>query len=335
VATRPLALIIWILIAGLTTAVAHLCWNRQSNSAQVLTSPARPAPAERSVSLRADSKAKNSVLPAVSPTPHSNVLKIANSFPDGGGFNWDKGSGTPEEIRFSGQRILSKAKQGTYCCGFTFAVVMRAAKEAGLLEGKSVSQIRKFQQHWYAATPEAREKQQIYALKWLGIGKEVPLLAAQSGDFIRLWHGGSGHSVILVRWIVENGKQVGLEYRGTQGSTDGVGNRIEYVPGAPGHENGDFIPDRTYAGRLSIPVGRASTTSLDTLLRKSPRFQELLRVSPHPGYMIDSETKDYWELGMGDNMDDHFAKWENLRVWKTGLIEKLNGTAEWVLEFRP
>ncbi len=139
----------------------------------------------------------------------SAVLKIADSFPNGGGFNWDRGTGTPEEIRFGGQRILTKSKRGTYCCGFTFAVVMRAAAEGGLLKGKSVTQIKKFQQHWYAATPEAREKQQIFAMEWLGIGKQVPFMDAEPGDFVRLWHGGSGHSVIFVRWVAEDGRKVG------------------------------------------------------------------------------------------------------------------------------
>ena len=189
--------------------------------------------------------------PPLQAAPEPLVLRVANSFPDGGGFNWDSGSGTPEEIRFKGQRVLSKARRGTYCCGFTFAVVMRATQEAGLLVDKSVAQVRRFQQHWYAATPEAREKQQIYALEWLGIGRQIPLMEALPGDFIRLWHGGSGHSVILVRWVVQDGRKIGMEYRGTQGSTDGIGNRIEYLPGAQGHEGGDFLVDRTYAGRLN------------------------------------------------------------------------------------
>ncbi|MCZ7648087.1 MAG: hypothetical protein M5U26_22980 [Planctomycetota bacterium] len=78
------------------------------------------------------------------------------------------------------------------------------------------------------------------------------LMDAQPGDFIRLWHGGSGHSVILVRWVVLDGRKVGIEYRGTQGSTDGIGNRTEFLSGAPGHEVGDFVVERTYAGRLNL-----------------------------------------------------------------------------------
>ncbi|MCZ7645969.1 MAG: hypothetical protein M5U26_11905 [Planctomycetota bacterium] len=223
--------------------------NGDGQAASVPVSAARPTPTP---SPRTEDDLKDAPPPAArQETPEPLVLRVANSFPDGGGFNWDSGTGTPEEIRFKGKRILSKARSGTYCCGFTFAVVMRAAQEAGLLQDKSVTQIRRFQQHWYAATPEARERQQIHAMEWLGIGREVPLMDSQPGDFIRLWHGGSGHSVILVRWVILDGRKVGIEYRGTQGSTGGIGNRTEYLSGAPGHVDGDFVIERTYAGRLN------------------------------------------------------------------------------------
>lgn len=221
-------------------------------SPQAAPAPVAAAPVPETPAVHSPPPAvRPAVQPPVQSIPEPAVLRIAHAYADGGGFNWDGGTGTPEEIRFKGERILSRSKGGTYCCGFTFAVVMRAAAEAGLLEEKTVSQMRKFQQHWYAATPQAREKQQIFALEWLGIGHEVPLMEALPGDFVRLWHGGSGHSVILVRWIVEHGKKTGIEYRATQGSTDGIGNRTEYLPGTPGHEAGDFNLDRTYAGRLN------------------------------------------------------------------------------------
>lgn len=272
--------------------------------------------------------------PALAPSP---VLQIAESFPDGGGFNWNRGTGTPEEIRFNGTRILSKSTNGTYCCGFTFAVVMRAAANAGLLKGKSVAQIKKFQQHWYAATPEAREKQQIFAMEWLGIGKQVPLLDAEPGDFIRLWHGGSGHSVVLVRWIMENGRKAGIEYRGTQGSTDGIGNRIEYLPGAAESSRGDFVMARTYSGRLNLPKLSASVPNvLETLLNRSPRFRELCRVSPYPSYMIDDETSDYWVLAIGEDFPDHFVRCGGMRVWRNGRIENQDPLNDiWITEIQP
>src|ERR1051325_2490715 len=77
------------------------------------------------------------------------VLAIARSFPDGGNYEW-KGTGVPEDIRFNGQTILEKGKT-TYCSGFTFGVVMKAATGRGLLKKKTIDQVREFQKEWYGA----------------------------------------------------------------------------------------------------------------------------------------------------------------------------------------
>ena len=182
------------------------------------------------------------------------ILAVANEYRDGGGFNWGEGSGTPEEIRFKGSRILSKGKDGTYCCGFTFAVAMKAASRAGLLEDKSVAQIRRFQREWYGATPASADRQCALAVETLKIGKEVKLAEAQPGDFMRLWRTTCGHNVILLRWIVEGGKRVGIEYRGTQGSTDGIGNATEYFKGARGHDGTIDIKETHVARLLNRPA---------------------------------------------------------------------------------
>ena len=71
--------------------------------------------------------------PKAAKSPNDMVLEAARSYPDGGGYNWTgNATGVPETIAFKGQTILKKT-EGTYCCGFTFAVVMKAASEAGLL----------------------------------------------------------------------------------------------------------------------------------------------------------------------------------------------------------
>src|SRR5688500_13379378 len=78
------------------------------------------------------------------------TLRLAKSYPNGGKYNW-AGSGTPHEIVFKGERILAKGTNGTYCSGFTFAVVMRAAEQNNLLKEKTAEQIRRFQKEWYGA----------------------------------------------------------------------------------------------------------------------------------------------------------------------------------------
>ncbi|QDS97126.1 hypothetical protein [Adhaeretor mobilis] len=136
-------------------------------------------------------------------------------------------SGTPEEVRFKGQKILSKGER-TYCCGFTFTVAMKVATDRGLLREASVESVRKLQKDWYGTTKESRETQCVFALKKLGIGKAVKAEEAQPGDFVQFWRKKSGHSVIFLEWVVKDGKQVGLKYRSSQPKTNGIGDNVEY-----------------------------------------------------------------------------------------------------------
>ena len=172
------------------------------------------------------------------------------AFPDGGGYDesW-KGSGSPEDIVFKGREILAKGAKGTYCCGFTFAVGMRMAASRGLLAGKSVEQVQRFQREWYGATPASREKQCVAAAQNLGIGHEVTLEEARPGDFVQFWRAsGTGHSVVLLRLLRRDGKLIGLEYRSSQGSTNGIGNRTEHF--ADADPKGSILRARTHACRL-------------------------------------------------------------------------------------
>jgi hypothetical protein len=177
------------------------------------------------------------------------VVEIARAYPDGGGYEW-KGSGVPEEIRFSGEQILPKGKS-TYCSGFTFAVVMKAAAERGLLADKSISEVRAFQKDWYGATKESGETQCAYALEKLGVGKSVTAERVRPGDFLQLWRTNkSGHSVVFLDWVTEGGRPIGVKYRGSQTSTNGIGDRVEYFAGIAG-KKGSVDPQRLYFGRLN------------------------------------------------------------------------------------
>jgi hypothetical protein len=187
------------------------------------------------------------------------VEAVARSFPDGGGYNvkWG-GSGTVEEIRFKDARILAKGTDGTYCCGFTFNVVMKAAGEAGLLKHKTVEQIKRFQKEWYGAVtePDVRERQCAVAMERLGIGRQISADEAHSGDFLQFWRTKSGHSVVFLKWALRDGKRVGFTYRSSQGSTDGVGDKTEYFADS-GVEKGEVDPKRMYFGRLGAPAAGA------------------------------------------------------------------------------
>jgi len=179
----------------------------------------------------------------------ADVVGIAREFPDGGGYEW-KGTGVPEDVRFADATILAKGK-ATYCSGFTFAVVMKAAEQRGLFEGKSVEDIRKFQKNWYGSTKESAETQCAYALEQLGIGRQVKVEESREGDFLQLWRvNKTGHIVVFLEWVMEGGKPIGVKYRSTQKLTDGIGDRVEYFSDIAG-KKGLVDRQRIYFGRLN------------------------------------------------------------------------------------
>lgn len=179
------------------------------------------------------------------------VLEHARKIPEGGGYQkaWT-GSGTPHEIRFGDGKVLSKGEGGTYCCGVTFAVVMSVAHAQGLLRDKSLADIKQFQKNWYGVGKPSQERTCVHALEQLGIGRAVRFEDAQPGDFVQFWRSKSGHSVIFLAWIEEDGQRVGLRYRSSQTATNGVGDHQEYFKTAPG-DRGHIDPERTYFGRLT------------------------------------------------------------------------------------
>jgi hypothetical protein len=181
----------------------------------------------------------------------SSVVEIARNYDDGGGYDnsW-KGSGVPAEIRFKDERILAKGN-GSFCCGFTFAVAMDAATARGLLRDKSVDEVRAFQKQWYGATEESREIQCALAIETLGIGERVEADKARAGDFLQFWRTNkSGHSVMFLEWIEDDSKRIGFKYRSSQGSTKGIGDQAEYFAGTKGNDGG-VDPKRMYFCRLN------------------------------------------------------------------------------------
>lgn len=185
------------------------------------------------------------------------VVAVANSYKDGGGYNWKpKNSGTPEEICFDGETILGKGN-GTFCCGFTLAVAMKVAEERKLLAEKKVDEIRDLQKDWYGdGSEKEKETLCVYGVEKLGIGKAVSHDEAKPGDFAQFWRTtGSGHSVIFLEWVEEKGKRVGVKYRSSQKSTDGIGNRVEYFSDAKGHK-GKLDRKRFHLCRLHEKPGK-------------------------------------------------------------------------------
>ena len=185
---------------------------------------------------------------------NATVLGVAQAIADGGGYNrqW-KGSGTPREIVFKSKKILSKG-HGTYCSGFTFTVAMDAMEKLGLSEDKTVEQIKSFQRNWYGNSDieVVREKQSQIAVVELGVGRAVKSIDARAGDYLQFWRSKTGHSVVFLGWIKEKNEDtgeritVGLRYRSSQGSTNGVGDVEERFKGS----GGSVDRERMYFARL-------------------------------------------------------------------------------------
>lgn len=181
------------------------------------------------------------------------VLRIANSYPDGGTYrrDWGAGSGSPDEITHAGVVILPADEGGTYCCGFTLSVVMRAMEELNLLEQKTPEQVKRFQKLWYGSTSEDRQRLVTYAVEDLGVGREVNADEAKPGDFLQLWRTNkSGHSVVFTGWLTDGqGKRIGVKYRSSQGGTDGIGNAEERFAG----HGGKVDAQKLHFARLRAP----------------------------------------------------------------------------------
>jgi hypothetical protein len=190
----------------------------------------------------------------------NDVLDAAYAIPDGGGYCSLADSGVSEEIRHADSLILSASKGGTYCCGYTFTVVMKVAEARGLLAKVSASKVRRFQQEWYGAADGSQDKQCAAAVVDLGIGREIALADARPGDFIAFQRTNNiGHSVVFLDWVRDTaGVIVGIHYRSSQPRTHGVADESEYFAENPnGSVQGEIDRRRTFVARLNrTGVGR-------------------------------------------------------------------------------
>lgn len=157
----------------------------------------------------------------------TNIVSIANKF-QGGGYAWQDGSSgvcVPLED-YDGNLIKNcSANPTSHCCGFTLSVAWIAASNRGLFKKKSAAQLEQFATDWYGAGGAPCGKLCVAALENLGIGYEVDLESAAPGDFCQIWRtNGSGHSVIFLSHIKDdNNNIIGIKYRSSQPSTDGIG----------------------------------------------------------------------------------------------------------------
>lgn len=177
---------------------------------------------------------------------NSRVLQIANSL-EGGGYKWSS-TGVPKSIFFKNTEILKKSNEGTFCSGYTFMVAFDALLESKKIDHLDVDDIKWLQRNWYGTNAESAETQCLFSLEKLGLGMPVLHAEAEPGDFVQFWRNNkSGHSVIFLDWIKDSsGKIIGIKYRSTQKSTNGIGDRTETI----GIGDKDIDIKRIYIARL-------------------------------------------------------------------------------------
>ncbi len=180
-------------------------------------------------------------------TSGGDIVEVAYSY-DGGCWKWE-GTGVPEAIWFKNRPILRKDSPCTYCCGYTFAVYFKAAEQRGLLDALTAHDIHQLQQHWYGTTPEYAEQQAALALQDAGLGRIIDPRDAQPGDVVSFHRTQSGHSVIFLEWVYADDVVIGLKYRSSQSSTDGIGDATEYFT-TSGLRGAEVDPQRFYVARL-------------------------------------------------------------------------------------
>lgn len=184
------------------------------------------------------------------------VLDAATAFGRGGGYEW-KSTGVPTDVMHGGEVVLAKTTaEGSYCCGYTFAVAMRVIEAEGLAKRHDLAAMKEFQKRWYGSDPDFAERQSAQAIEKLGLGREIPFEKAQAGDFVQFWRKRkkpSGHSAVFLGWLLDGRDKLGFAYISSQKSTDGIGYNVEYFAETKldgETQSGTVDRDRTYFGRL-------------------------------------------------------------------------------------
>lgn len=191
-------------------------------------------------------------------------LQIASAFEPlaFGKYSWAGGSGMPIDIKLIGETpLFTKMADGsTYCTGFTFSVCFTCSLNRGLLEDFTDENVKKMHSIWNQGDAKTKPKLCVDAISnpiasdLKPLGKEVSLEQAEVNDFCQIWRTtGSGHSVILVEKIVNNGKITGIKYFSSNASVNpktgktGAGENTEYFSDS----GGKMIRENTYFARLN------------------------------------------------------------------------------------
>ena len=130
--------------------------------------------------------------------------------------------------------MLFEGTQRCYCCGHTLEIFLDAYRRYQLENGVAEDQpyggmtldevdIGPFYQHWYG-WGVAQYSSSANALEVVGIGLNIyeqDWESAVTGDMTNISrNNGTGHAVIFVNWVYEDGQIAGIRYYGCNGSAD-------------------------------------------------------------------------------------------------------------------
>lgn len=163
------------------------------------------------------------------------IVARMKSYPTDGTFRykWEGGYGVTQDVPYKGTVIAPSSNDNTcYCSGLAFELFVLTWNDYNAQYGHSqigdipnASTMQAFRRVWYGNFPET-EKLATRAIPEWGAGVEITdWEEAQEGDFVQLWrHSGSGHNPVFVNWVRNSQNQItGVNYWGTQGSTNGIG----------------------------------------------------------------------------------------------------------------
>lgn len=161
-------------------------------------------------------------------------------------------------------KILLKAhpsgNKASHCVGITFEVFFKAMqkrnKKLGLspddFNGLSWEQLYDFAMLWYAAKPKTHL---VDALEKYGLGKRITKFEnAKPGDFMQFYRENlTGHTVVFLEWVKDEGKIVGFKYWSSQESTKGISYKTEYfnIRDSNNKKYGNVIIDPIHIGRVT------------------------------------------------------------------------------------
>ncbi|MFH1438464.1 MAG: hypothetical protein ABIJ56_22335 [Pseudomonadota bacterium] len=182
---------------------------------------------------------------------------------------------------YAGQLIFPGGAD-CFCSGHTLEIFLRAYRlwqsDSGVgeetlfdVDGNILSvddvDIGEFYQHWQGFGV-ASEASSANAFEHVGIGRNLYMEDwdnALPGDYVNLSRStGTGHAVIFVGWIEEEGEKVGLRYYGCNGSGDSCPNPDDELNTAgnsgpsfktelfEGH-GGTVLPEWLFIGRVYMP----------------------------------------------------------------------------------